>query len=442
MAKKRQTDHITKERIDFEAGERGQPPASEYRIWDRGTKGVRGFGLRVKPSGVRSFFFEYRLPTRERKRITIGQYPALTIDKARETAQRHAAAVLDGKDPLEDRKVADAPQTVGQLCDLYLERARKGLILYRGKAKKASTVAIDEGRVSRHIKPVLGDRRLSAVSSANVEAFRDKVAAGETAKTVKTKARGLARVTGGHGTAGRCIDLLGSIFSFAIRQGFMDGPNPAKGVDRLRGESRDRYLKPDEYKALADALDALEREGRDKTAIMAFRALALTGARRGEILALKKAELDLAGSCFEFDDTKTGKQRRAFGRAAGELLKAALEKSADLVYTFPGSKPETHVQNTKIFATACERAGLKGVTPHTLRHSFATVAGELHYAEVTIGALLGHRGNTTTSRYAHAVDSAIIGAANHVSQVISDRMAKGSKAVTGDVLSFPGKRAS
>jgi integrase len=437
MADGRASKLITKTVIDDSAKEAGAKPLKEYRIWDGDTGGVRGFGLRVKPSGTRSFFYQYALG--KKRRITIGQYPALSIKKAREQAQKYAAQVLDGIDPLDERNKGDAPQTVSNLCDKYLERARKGLILYRGKPKKASTVQIDEGRVSRHIKPLLGKKRLTEITSAHVEAFRDQVAAGETATNIKTGPRGLARVTGGHGTAGRCVDLLGSIFSFANRNDYMTGENPTKGVDRLRGESRDRYLRPDEYKAFSDMLHTMEAEGKNKTTLMAFRLLALTGARRNEILALKRAEIRLDESIFEFADTKTGKQRRAFGNAAGELLRIALEPSKDKTFVFPGTRPGSHIQNTKLFRSVCERAGLEGVTPHVLRHSFATVAGELNYAEVTIGALLGHRQNTTTGRYTHAVDAAIIGAADKVSGTISGYMESGATAKRGEVVDMRGK---
>jgi integrase len=428
---------LTKTVIDAFAKQQGSKPEKEYRLWDRGTNGVRGLGLRVKTTGTRSFFYQFRSPADHlKKRITIGSYPAVTIENARKRAQRFAAQILDGMDPIVERQKEDAPQTISQLCDEYLDRARKGLILYRGRAKKASTVAIDEGRVSRHIKPLLGKRTLSEIKSNHIEVFRDKVASGETAKEVRTRARGLARVTGGQGTAGRCVDLLGSIFSYATRQGYMEGVNPVKGVDRLRGESRNRYLSADEFKAFSDALDAIHAEGGNSTALRAFRLLALTGARRNEILALQGEEVNLEKSRFEFFDTKTGPQWRAFGKSAAEVLRAALELSSDPNYVFPGAKAGTHVQNTKLFRAVCRRGNLEGVTPNTLRHSFATVAAELEYAEVTIRALLGHRANSTTGRYAHPVDAAIIGAADAVSEAIAERMASGSKPKRGAVVEF------
>lgn len=69
-----------------------------------------------------------------------------------------------------------------------------------------------------------------------------------------------------------------------------------------------------------------------------------------------------------------------------------------------------------------ERAGLDGVTLHTLRHSFASVAGDLGYSEATIGALLGHASGTVTGRYTHILDAVLIAAADKVAQEIRRQM--------------------
>ena len=65
-----------------------------------------------------------------------------------------------------------------------------------------------------------------------------------------------------------------------------------------------------------------------------------------------------------------------------------------------------------------QRAELTGVTLHTLRHSFASVAGDLGYAEATIGALLGHASGTVTGRYTHVLDTVLIAAADRVAQAV------------------------
>jgi integrase len=69
-----------------------------------------------------------------------------------------------------------------------------------------------------------------------------------------------------------------------------------------------------------------------------------------------------------------------------------------------------------------KRAKLAGVTPHTLRHSFASVAGDEGYADTTIATLLGHSSGSVTSRYIHRLDSVLIAAANKVSDRVHSLM--------------------
>src|SRR5690606_33699620 len=79
------------------------------------------------------------------------------------------------------------------------------------------------------------------------------------------------------------------------------------------------------------------------------------------------------------------------------------------------------------------RASIQGVTPHTMRHSFASVAGDLGYAESTIAAMLGHAGSTVTSRYVHRLDSVLVAAANKVCSEVYRQMTGAS----GKVLKIP-----
>jgi integrase len=69
-----------------------------------------------------------------------------------------------------------------------------------------------------------------------------------------------------------------------------------------------------------------------------------------------------------------------------------------------------------------QRAELSGVTLHTLRHSFASVAGDLGYAEATIGALLGHSSGTVTGRYTHVLDAVLSAAADQVATTVQGYM--------------------
>ena len=259
---------------------------------------------------------------------------------------------------------------------------------------------------------------------------------GKTSVTVKTGPRGRAIVKGGPTAASRVVSLLGSIFSYAVKQGIRSD-NPAWGIERPVDGKRDRVLSPDEYRRLGRALDDLERRGANRVAVRAYRVLALTGCRRGEVYGLKKSEVDAHNQCLRLGDTKAGRQVRAISRGAMDLLTLPpFSESSE--YVFPAVRGGGNLTDTKVFLHARETAGLERVSLHTLRHSFASVALELEYSEMTIAGLLGHRLHTVTSRYAHHVDRALVAAADRISAVIASRMA-GEMETGGQVVPLSGR---
>ena len=397
-------------------------PKKELRLWD---DNPRGFGIRIKSSGVKTFFVQYRSPeTFKKARHTIGQYGRLTLDAARREAKKILGDVEKDIDPAAEEKRAKAAAagaiSISQLCDDYMKDARAGKVLYRGKPKKESTLDTDDGRIKRHIKPLLGENRACDVTADDVTAFMHDVRLGKTAIVEKTGWRGKARVTGGSGTARRTVGLLGSIFSYAVKRGVRPD-NPCRDIEREVDKKLDRSLSPEDYKALGSALVTLEDKGSNPVAIRAIRALALTGCRRGEIYGLEKPEVDAHNRCLRFDDTKTGQKVRAIGSAALDLIiLAPFDEESD--YLFPAAQGDGHITDVKVFKEACRLAGLDGVTLHTLRHGFASVAHELEYSELTIAALLGHRLHSITSRYTHNIDKAIVAAADRVSNTIAARL--------------------
>ena len=179
------------------------PNTKEQFFWD---DDLPGYGLRVFPSGKKSYLLQYRHPGRTR-RYSIGLHGKYTPDQASEKALLLLADIIKGSDPSADRKKLNKEINVSELCDDYL--------LFGCDNKKASTLATDKGRIERHIKPLLGLMRVTTVTKADIVKVASDITKGKTAITIKTKARGVARVRGGKGTSSRTMGLLGAIFTYA-----------------------------------------------------------------------------------------------------------------------------------------------------------------------------------------------------------------------------------
>jgi integrase len=315
--------------------------------------------------------------------------------------------------------------TVGQLCDAYLAAAESGLILGKdGSAKKTSTLATDRGRIIRHIIPLLGSRKVRDLTTPDIVRFMRDVTSGKTAVDVRTKPRGRAIVEGGKGTAARTVGFLGGMLSFAVSEGIIPF-NPARGVRRPADGRRTIRLSDVQYAALGRALEIAESEPEPGPTVAAIRLLALTGCRRGEIERLRWSEVDQKGRCLRLADSKTGPSVRPLGSAALSILDSLDHGKSEFV--FPSSRGARCFSGLpkawrRILKLAAPEAGLEGLTPHGLRHAFASTAHDLGLSEITIAALLGHATATVTGRYVHHVDTVLLAAADATSDRIAAAM--------------------
>jgi len=158
--------------------------------------------------------------------------------------------------------------------------------------------------------------------------------------------------------------------------------------------------------------------------LAAVKLILLTGFRISEAQRLQRSWLHPDQGYVHFPDTKSDGQIRAIGPAAAQL---AIDQPGrkNSPYVFPADFGDGHFTAAKsCLVRLCAIAKIEGVTPHTLRHTFASVAGDLGFSELTIAALPGHAARGVTQGYVH-VDEALKLAATRTSEEIASLLAPG-----------------
>lgn len=402
---------ITKKLVETLKPSKVGVEGSNHLVWD---SELRGFGVSVGSTGAKSFVVQYRNPAGKSRRKVIGRYGLITAEGARRTARAMLGDVAKGVDPEEEEKQRRG-RTINEICEWYLERAEAGKIIGRSRRPiKASTLAMDRSRIEAHIRPLLGDRLIERLKLGDIEAAQADIAAGLTAKPRQGSRGGVTK--GGEGVAARTMSTLHSILEHAVRLGEIE-KNPARGIRRMASTPKMRWLSQAEMRKLGSAMREAEQELEHPKGLAVIRLLLLTGFRRLEALSLERSWLLDEEHAIHFPTTKTGAQRRVIGAAALAVLKAQPDTGSR--HFFPADWGDGHfIGLVRVLDRICHRAGLEGVTPHVLRHTFASVAGGLGYSELTIAALLGHASRGVTQRYIH-IDEPLRAAATTVADHIA-----------------------
>jgi integrase len=351
---------------------------------------VPGFGCRVTAAGHRAFVFNYRTRGGRERRYTIGDAGGgeggWTVGAARIRARELRRQVDDGGDPLGEIEAEREAPTVADLIDRFQAEH-----LTR---KRAGTAADYKRMIRSHIAPALKNLKVADVTHDDVVRLHDRI----------TKA--------GHPyRANRVIAVLSKMFSLSIRWGYRE-TNPCKGIERNYEAKRKRYLSGDELKGLIKALS----KHPDQSTADIFRLLLLTGARRGEVLTMCWADLDLTAGTWTkpASVTKQAEEHQVPLSAPARLLLNEIRKRQASgnsrrrplpEYVFAGRGDAQHVVNIKrAWRSICKAAKISGLRIHDLRHSFASQLVSGGASLPLIGALLGHSNPATTHRYAHLFD--------------------------------------
>jgi integrase len=388
---------ITKREVDA-----AHPPATgEVKLWDCEMK---GFGLRVRAGGTKSYILQYRNAEGRTRRLTVGLCGRLTPEEARRMARQMLAAVDRGEDPMQDLQDGRRAPTVAEFAVQYME-------LHARPKKKPRSVEKDEALLRLYILPAIGSRKLAAITAADV-------------------AR-LHRDLGGHPVqANRVVALLSKMCSLAeVWDMRLRGSNPCRGLRRYAERRHERFLSYSEFSRLGETLAAVEAEGRElPSVILAIRLLALTGARRDEILTLRWDYVDLERGVLRLPDSKTGAKLIPLGAAAVQLL-AAAARLKDNPYVCTGCRTGGRLVGLQYpWQRIRERAGLPGVRLHDLRHSWASTGAAGGLGLPILGKILGHLHPATTHRYTHFADDPLRAAADRVAAEIDSAMRGGPPA--------------
>jgi integrase len=407
------SEKLTKEIVDAAA-----PKPARYEVWDCR---LPGLGLRVEPSGTKTFILRYRPVGTGRaglKRfLKIGRYGPLTPEQARRKAKELLGQVANGKDPAADLAESRAAITVANLAGRYLQDEV-------GPKRKPGTAQLYGHYLNRFVVPEIGRLKAASVTRATIAKLHVKIGKRHAV------------------TANRVLATLSGIFAFGEKRSLLPAGhiNPAKGIEKFREAARERYLTTEELERLGAAVREAETTGvpwdidrarpaskhLQKTgrltvispfAAAAIRLLLFTGCRLREILDLKWSEVDFERGILNLSDSKTGRKPVILNAPALSII-AALPQVGD--YVISGDSPTQPRSDLKRpWMVVTRRASLDGLRLHDLRHSYASVGAGAGFGLPVIGKLLGHRSVETTQKYAHLDADPIRRATNTIGATIA-----------------------
>ena len=368
------------------------PSAREYTVWDTRHSGL---GVRVRPSGHRSFVY-CRKGEDGARRITLGPTGLTNAEDAR----RQCVAIdAEARSGLEEH---DAAPTFGKFV------AGSGRVCL--DRCKPSTQRADRWILRARLLPAFGSLPLDRITRAHVTRWFD-----EYSRTAP-------------GGANHAMDLLRRLMNHAVACGHLH-TNPTRGVKPNARRKLTRFLSHEEVRRLHQALDhsASTQPSLTPQADI-IRLLLLTGCRKSEIVTLRWQDVD--GDALNLADAKTG-PRRVFLNAPARAILERQPRSGS-AYVFPSpSKPGRPLSGElKLWRSVRREADIEDVRLHDLRHTFASHAVLQGIPLPVVSRLLGHKRPSMTMRYAHVGDRETEAAAERIGSAIARALAGAANSTT------------
>ncbi len=353
-----------------------KPPAegrTEY--WDASTP---GFGLRVAPSGRKTWVVMYRAGGRLR-RLSLGTYPALSLGSAREVAKDALRDVAKGKDPAGIKQSERKAETFRELGEEYLERHAK---------KKKRSWKKDDLALRRDLLPAFGHRKAKDIKRKDVLRLLDGIVE-----------------RGAPIGANRTLEILRKIYNWGIAREIVE-TNPCHMVERPAPENRrERVLSDDEIRAV---WTAFERETPGMRAH--FKLRLLTAQRGGEVSHLRWSDIDMDAGWWTIppEYSKNGLAHRVpLSPSALEIVREMEvgRNGSDWVFPSPSGRGPTTVL-WKATGRIRESSDVEFV-PHDLRRTAASrMTGDLGINRLVVSKVLNHVESGVTATYdRHSYDA-------------------------------------
>ena len=383
---------LTKKMIDkLEAEDK------DYSVFD---SELPGFGVRVLPSGRKSYILQYRANRRKVRKKALGMHGVISLEEARKKAFAMLAEVQSGIDPVGVLQEKEKALTVRDLAQKFIEE-------HIDVHLKEKTAWGYKRNIEKFFLPELGDLKIAEIQRSDISAFHH-------------------RRRNSPYEANRCLAMMSKMFNLAEVWGLRpDNTNPCRHVKKYKENKRERYLTQEETKRLGDTLRRMEQEDSESLpAIFCIRLLLLTGCRLSEIQTLKWEYIKWDRQELHLPDSKTGAKIVYISQQVMQVLrdiKHHLDTPIGNPYVIYGKIENTHLHAMqKPWRRIRQRALLPDVRIHDLRHSFASYAASQGMSLQMIGKLLGHTQVQTTARYAHLMADPIKEAAGQVANAIGE----------------------
>lgn len=341
--------------------------AADYR-WD---DELKGFGVRIYPSGRKAFVVAYRNDTNTKRFLTLGDYGELTVQQGRELARDKLVEVRHGRDPQADRQEKRKETTFKEFGERYIDYAKH----HKRSWQK------DAQRLRDHILPKIGSRKLSEVTVHHCDDIHTSV------KKSLSPA-----------TANRVLALLRHMLNMAVKWGLLETA-PTNHLKMFQEAApRDIVLTPEQCHSVLDACDADD----NVFAASLFKLAMFTGRRVGEWLAAKWEHFDFNSRTLMVPQTKAGERQFVHPNDAALAVLRTMPRIEGNPYIIAGEatgKPLNFYR--RAWLRIIKRANVPYFPPHGLRHNYASMLVAAGVPLETVGHLLGHKHSVTTRRYAH-----------------------------------------